>query len=73
MAISPVGAGANIQQALGALRQTVQAEQVAAAAITEAARNAVQTTNHAAAAASTSSGEGAGENESAEHGVDVEA
>ncbi len=73
MAVSSVGAGPNIQQALGALRQTVQAEQVAAASVTEAARNAAQASTQAAAAGSASSGESAGENETTERGVDIEA
>jgi len=42
MSVNSASSAANVQQALVALRQTVQAEQVAAVAVTEAANQAVQ-------------------------------
>lgn len=42
MSVNAAGSASNVQQALVALRQTVQAEQVAAVVITEAANQAAQ-------------------------------
>jgi len=42
MSVNSAGSAANVQQALVALRQTVQAEQVAAVTVTEAANQAVK-------------------------------
>ena len=42
MSVNSAGSAANVQQALVALRQTVQAEQVAAVVVTEAANQAVK-------------------------------
>jgi len=42
MSVNSAGSAANVQQALVALRQTVQAEQVAAVVVTEAASQAVK-------------------------------
>ena len=42
MSVNSASSAANVQQALVALRQTVQAEQVAAVAVTEAANQAAQ-------------------------------
>ncbi len=42
MSVNSAGSALNVQQALVALRQTVQAEQVAAVAVTEAAVHAAQ-------------------------------
>ncbi|MEG3619333.1 hypothetical protein V5T82_12770 [Magnetovibrio sp. PR-2] len=72
MSVNSAGSALNVQQALVALRQTVQAEHVAAAAVTEVANQAaqsVQQTNSAAQDAhdAASSQDGRGEV------VDVEA
>jgi len=50
MAVNSAGSAANVQQALVALRQTVQAEQVAAVAVSEAATQAAQTAQKTTAA-----------------------
>ncbi|WP_139134799.1 hypothetical protein [Magnetovibrio blakemorei] len=42
MSVNAAGSASNVQQALVALRQTVQAEQVAAVVVTEAANQAAQ-------------------------------
>ena len=42
MSVNAAGSASNVQQALVALRQTVQAEQVAAVAVTESANQAAQ-------------------------------
>lgn len=42
MSVNAASSAANVQQALVALRQNVQAEQVAAVAVTEAAKQAAQ-------------------------------
>ncbi|MCW8916678.1 MAG: hypothetical protein OQK24_12620 [Magnetovibrio sp.] len=42
MSVNSAGSALNVQQALVALRQTVQAEQVAAVAVTEVANQAAQ-------------------------------
>ena len=75
MAANPVGAGqGGIQHAVAAIRQTAQAEQVAAVAVTQAVQQAAQQANQQAAqqgaqdsGASQSEGEGRGDH------VDVEA
>jgi len=42
MSVNAAGSASNVQQALVALRQSVQAEQVAAVVVTEAANQAAQ-------------------------------
>jgi len=50
MSVNSASSAFNVQQALVALRQTVQAEQVAAVAVTEAANQAAQRGQQDAAA-----------------------
>lgn len=48
MSVTAAGSSINVQQALTALRQSVQQEQVAAAVIVEAATQAANSANHQA-------------------------
>lgn len=50
MSVSAAGSASNVQQALVALRQTVQPEQVAAVVVTEAANQAAQSSQQQVAA-----------------------
>lgn len=67
MSVNAAGSAQNVQQAITILRQTVQAEQVAASALSEAATQSVKEAVQSAAHDNGPKTEGIGEN------VDVKA
>jgi len=67
MSVNAAGSAQNVQQAVTALRQTVQAEQVAASAVVEASKQVSQEAAQASAKESAAKAEGVGEH------LDVEA
>ncbi|MBF0248591.1 MAG: hypothetical protein HQL36_11055 [Alphaproteobacteria bacterium] len=58
MSVNSAGSAVNVQQAHVALRQTIQAEQVAAVAVTEAANQAAQRAQQSTVATDVQKSEG---------------